>query len=171
MYASLRHKYSFPRLRPPSSIFSAHLQRDKRPSRPSQFFLQPASAVWSADGTLLTSRRKRLIFMFALGFIFPFGRSEWEWLSQLHLVLLLTHTAWMIGAFLPLPPDPSTAIAANEEEVVGYDRAKALVREKYITDEVRYESARWWRTLNRGMAVVGTVLMIVIVSLLSHVRE
>jgi hypothetical protein len=32
-------------------------------------------------------------------------------------------------------------------------------------DESRYESARWWRRLNRGMAVVGVLIIAAIVSL------
>jgi len=68
------HNNSFrQRFRPSSSILSPHLKRDKRASRDSNFFLEPASVDWSSNGDMFSSRRKWLIIMFIAGFIFPFG--------------------------------------------------------------------------------------------------
>ena len=69
----LYYKNSFRRFRPSSSILSPHLKRDKRASKSSKFFLEPPSAVWSTEGSVFSSRRKRLILTFAIGFLFPLG--------------------------------------------------------------------------------------------------
>ena len=61
------------RFRPSSSILSPHLKRDKRASKGSRFFLEPASVDWSSNGDMFSSRRRWLILMFIAGFIFPFG--------------------------------------------------------------------------------------------------
>lgn len=74
MEGMLYYKNSFRRLRPSSSVLSPHLKRDKRAFRDSKFFLEPPSAVWSAEGNMFSSRRKRLILMFAVGFVFPLGK-------------------------------------------------------------------------------------------------
>lgn len=59
--------------RPSSSILSPHLKRDKRATRGSKFFSEPASVNWSTGGSMFSSCRGRLIVMFIAGFIFPAG--------------------------------------------------------------------------------------------------
>ena len=41
--------------------------------------------------------------------------------------------------------------------------SETIARELDPADISRYESARWWRNLNRGMAVVGILIIAVIV--------
>lgn len=68
IYNSFRRRF-----RPSSSILSPHLKRDKRATRSSKFFSEPASVDWSSGGNVFRSRRERLIVMFIAGFIFPIG--------------------------------------------------------------------------------------------------
>jgi hypothetical protein len=42
---------------------------------------------------------------------------------------------------------------------------KTITQELGPTDVSRYESARWWRNLNRGMAVLGVLIIAIIVRL------
>lgn len=65
------------RYRPSSSVLSPHLKRDRRATRGgSQFFMEPASIDWSTEGNVFTSRRKRQMVLFVIGFIFPFGKLD-----------------------------------------------------------------------------------------------
>jgi hypothetical protein len=43
------------------------------------------------------------------------------------------------------------------------DLSKTITRELGPNDVLRYESARWWRNLNRGMAILGVLIIAVIV--------
>lgn len=43
------------------------------------------------------------------------------------------------------------------------DISKTIARELGPTDLLRHESARWWRNLNRGMAILGVLIIAVIV--------
>jgi hypothetical protein len=56
----------------------------------------------------------------------------------------------------------------KEQNTSNPDISKTLARELGPADESRYESARWWRNLNRGMAVLGVLIIAVIVRLPSH---
>lgn len=67
----------------------------------------------------------------------------------------------MIAAFLPLPPDPE-ALDSSEE---GSDNADCGRPIHGPMDERRYQSARWWRRLNRWMSLVGLLIIATIVSL------
>jgi len=68
----------------------------------------------------------------------------------------------MIGAFLPLPvpkhlkgtnPDDSqTELGATVQEKTRDDQHFAF-------DDARYQSARWWRNLNRVMSIVGILVL------------
>ena len=69
--------------------------------------------------------------------------------------------AWIIAAFLPLPPNPSfDTIPSEGMPDVAVDIEKALGP----IDQARYENARWWRIINRIMSVVGVVAIGAVVS-------
>lgn len=64
----------------------------------------------------------------------------------------------MIAAFLPLPPKPQLEMAEHHSTRhmdLRYESSHQLL----TIDEVRYNSARWWRNLNRGMSVLGVLLI------------
>lgn len=72
--------------------------------------------------------------------------------------------AWFIASLLPLPPRP----VLNEKDPAGARVSRAtMVRdlEKALdpVDERRYENARWWRSLNRLMSIVGVLIIAAIV--------
>ncbi|CAK7200756.1 hypothetical protein SEUCBS139899_003455 [Sporothrix eucalyptigena] len=129
------------RLRPPglrkmtSSIWSPHLRVDRRATRFSVW--EPPSVTWSTDTSSAFDRRNLQVICFTFGFIFPF--------------------AWMIAAFLPLPLDPQRAMEKRAEGEFGVPAA--LKRRIAQYDEMRYQSARWWRTLNRVMSVFGLLIL------------
>ncbi|KJZ73353.1 hypothetical protein HIM_07147 [Hirsutella minnesotensis 3608] len=127
----------------PSSVWSPHLRRDRRAS--GYGIWEPPSAVWSTNTSLL-SRKNTQPILFVLGFIFPF--------------------AWLIASFLPLPRvsgpemtqvDPSTShlnLQLEANPTMG------------TWDMRLYNHARWWRTLNRAMSIVGIFLVGAIVALI-----
>ena len=83
------------------------------------------------------TRRNVQLWCFALGFIFP--------------------PAWILAAFLPLPPNQRTPPPSPGFE---HDLEKTLGP----SDQARYENARWWRNVNRIMSVVGIGVIVAIVS-------
>ncbi|KAK4147035.1 uncharacterized protein C8A04DRAFT_34580 [Dichotomopilus funicola] len=130
-----------------SSIWSPHLQPDRRTTRYSVW--DPPSVSWSADSGLL-GKRNAQVLLFILGFVFPF--------------------AWMIAALLPLPLNPKQEMldveSGQDEEKNPYSSTHPALRyQKYAVDESRFESARWWRNLNRGMSVVGLLIVGAVVAL------
>jgi len=124
-----------------SSIWSPHLRTDRRTSRYSVW--EPPSVSWSEDSGILGKRNAQVV-LFIMGFILPF--------------------AWMIAAFLPLPPRP-TLEALEKENANQNSRLREIRRRNFRVDETRFESARWWRNLNRGMSVVGLVIIGAIIAL------
>jgi ABC-type multidrug transport system permease subunit len=68
----------------------------------------------------------------------------------------------MIAAFLPLPPNPNVQMKDAENNGVSHHVSKY---QKYVIDESRYESARWWRNLNRIMSVIGLLIIGAVVAL------
>ena len=84
---------------------------------------------------------------------------------------MITRKAWIIAAFLPLPPDPQDqkqrekgksplsgrASDTHSEEFVAMPAA--FKRQLAQAEERRYQSAKWWRTLNRFMAVLGLLIL------------
>ncbi|CAK7232151.1 hypothetical protein SBRCBS47491_008172 [Sporothrix bragantina] len=118
-----------------SSIWSPHLRVDRRATRFSVW--EPPSVTWSTDTSSAFDRRNLQVICFTVGFIFPF--------------------AWMVAAFLPLPLDPQRAMEKRAEGEYGVPTA--LKRRIAQYDEMRYQSARWWRTLNRVMAVFGLFIL------------
>jgi hypothetical protein len=124
-----------------SSIWSPHLQTDRRATRYSVW--DPPSVSWSADSGIL-GKRNAQVLLFIIGFIFPLG--------------------WMVAAFLPLPTNPKHLDVENGDNKYTSTHP-AFRRQKYAVDESRYESARWWRNLNRGMSIVGLLIIGAVVAL------
>ncbi|KAI9832112.1 MAG: hypothetical protein M1826_002441 [Phylliscum demangeonii] len=111
------------------------------------------------DGDGCLSRRRLQIVLFCLGFLCPL--------------------AWWLAAFWPLPFDPHP-----ERRRRGRDRGRGrgaggarpdptffaagwLEQEKEIDriEERRYDGARWWRNLNRVMALVGLVVVALVIAM------
>ncbi|KAK4242591.1 hypothetical protein C8A03DRAFT_29185 [Achaetomium macrosporum] len=135
VFRSLREKTS--------SIWSPHLQPDRRASRYSVW--DPPSVSWSADSGILGKRNIQVI-LFILGFVFPL--------------------AWMVAALLPLPPNPKLRMLDAENSQGRFGSPHPAFRyQQQLFDEMRYESARWWRNLNRGMSVVGLLITGAIIAL------
>jgi hypothetical protein len=71
----------------------------------------------------------------------------------------------MIAAFLPLPIKPMTAEGNSTDNLEKpVDVENDYSRQFGPLDEARYESARWWRNLNRCMSVVGLIIIVIVVS-------
>ncbi|CZT52244.1 uncharacterized protein RSE6_13525 [Rhynchosporium secalis] len=146
-----------------SSIWSPHLRLDRRATRHGVW--EPPSVNWSLEGGWF-GRRNVQIVMFTLGFIFPFGKSP---LNTRVEYFTNESLAWMIAAFLPLPQQPmrnmserdnsrSNLDSSHDREHVG-DRPNDYTRQFGPMDEARYESAKWWRRLNRCMSFVGVLVL------------
>jgi len=80
----------------------------------------------------------------------------------------------MIAAFLPLPPNPMREMRERDTSTSNLDSSNDNVNEyaRHIKpmDEARYESARWWRQLNRimsfiGLMIIGTIVCCLLLSL------
>jgi hypothetical protein len=122
-----------------SSIWSPHLHYDRRASRLSMW--QPPSMTWSADNGPF-GRRNIQILLFSVGFIFPF--------------------AWMIAALLPLPAKPVLEMGERDRSTTQFgipDEPEPFARHIQSMDDSKYNSARWWRNLNRMMSLVGLLLL------------
>ncbi|KAK8065839.1 hypothetical protein PG997_012586 [Apiospora hydei] len=96
-------------------------------------------------------RRNMQIVMFALGWIFPF--------------------AWMIAAVLPLPhkPLPQMTMADHHStaELGGQISTPDIFSGRVDpAEDANYQSARWWRNVNRLMCVVGLLIIGAIVALI-----
>ncbi|CAK7238750.1 MAG: hypothetical protein STHCBS139747_000168 [Sporothrix thermara] len=124
-----------------SSIWSPHLQVDRRATGFAVW--QPPSVTWTTNTNATFDRRNLQVMSFIIGFIFPF--------------------AWMIAAFLPLPLDPKRAMEKRPEGEYGVP--STLKQRVAQNDEKRYQSARWWRNLNRIMAVFGLLIIGAVVAL------
>ncbi|KAK3997253.1 hypothetical protein QBC44DRAFT_229982 [Cladorrhinum sp. PSN332] len=120
-----------------SSIWSPHLRQDRRASRFSMW--DPPSVTWSAD-TGIMGKRNAQIVLFSIGFIFPL--------------------AWMIAAVLPLP-----ALYKLEGTEISQGKKPETRFQPRLIDEKRYDSARWWRNLNRIMSLVGLLIIGAVVAL------
>ncbi|KAM7199867.1 hypothetical protein V8F33_004271 [Rhypophila sp. PSN 637] len=133
-----------------SSIWSPHLRHDRRASRYSVW--NPPSVSWSADSRILGKRNAQVV-LFIVGFIFPF--------------------AWMIAALLPLPPNPKFEMLERGDNDGNHHRSRSKLPDfrtippprPRIVDETRFESARWWRNLNRIMSVVGLLIIGAVIAL------
>lgn len=72
----------------------------------------------------------------------------------------------MIGAVLPLPTPSPLAMLQRENNSQG-EMGQSHEYERHIEseDEIRFQSAKWWRKLNRCMSVVGLLIIGAIIGL------
>ncbi|KAI1174173.1 hypothetical protein F4777DRAFT_589369 [Nemania sp. FL0916] len=131
-----------------SSIWSPHLRPDRWASRYSVW--QPPSVAWSAESRVF-GRRNIQVVLFVMGFIIPF--------------------AWMIAALLPLPPKPHFEMQEQYDSTTQFQIPEDSVPEAFYqrvapVDDSRYQSARWWRNLNRYMSIIGLLILGAIVALI-----
>ena len=129
-----------------SSLWSPHLRRDVR-ARDRYSIWDPPSVAWSAESGMF-GRRNLQVVLFVVGFIFPF--------------------AWMIGAVLPLPKPSPLAMLDRYSSISDLGiRSREHEFERHIEsiDELRYQNAKWWRALNRGMSFVGLLIIGAVIGL------
>ncbi|RYP46010.1 hypothetical protein DL768_007726 [Monosporascus sp. mg162] len=124
-----------------SSIWSPHLRFDRRAIRFSVW--QPPSATWPAEGGFL-GRGNVQVLLFVVGFGIPL--------------------AWMVAAFLPLPPKPVMETSGPDDSATGLGIAGEQGVESFDQriapiDEARYHNSRWWRNLNRIMSIIGLLIL------------
>jgi len=103
--------------------------------------------------------------MFIAGFLFPFGKNiPWIIISYCLTIFL----AWMIASFLPLPVKPVMEMEERDHSTSNLDNSNDnhndYARRFGPMDESRYESAKWWRTLNRWMSLAGILILAAVVS-------
>lgn len=156
--ALIEHSFKH-RVRKPSSVWSPHLALDKRMSR-RQSAWQAPSVDWSQGE--FSSRRNIQVIMFIVGFIMPI--CMWD-SQRLLWSSANSSAAWMVAAFIPLPPRPE--LPSMTEADHGKSRLDILEEVNRLwspMDERRYQSARWWRILNRIFSVVGVAIIVLIVS-------
>ncbi|KAI9718944.1 MAG: hypothetical protein M1812_003829 [Candelaria pacifica] len=123
-----------------TELWSPHLQHDKRKTAPRSVWREPPFEE-KQDGNPF-DRRNVQILAFCIGFVCPI--------------------AWMIGAFLPLPPNP---YMDSKGDTSRPDIEEAMTRVLGPIDEAKYENARWWRNLNRILSVVGLTIIIAVIAL------
>jgi hypothetical protein len=74
----------------------------------------------------------------------------------------------MIAALLPLPPTPVLNMQERDHSTSNLDSTNDVpndyARQFGPMDEARYESAKWWRRLNRWMSLVGLLVLAAVVS-------
>ncbi|KAK8200795.1 hypothetical protein M8818_006111 [Zalaria obscura] len=122
-----------------SFVAPPHLAPTKRASY--------ALSAWKAPsfnddlGTLVKERGNRQILLFCLGFLCPL--------------------LWILAAVLPLPEQPVEELGVDGEKIVGMQSGEDWTWEA----EKRYMKAKWWRTLNRIMSVVGVGVVAAIIAL------
>ncbi|KAJ5628412.1 hypothetical protein N7490_010640 [Penicillium lividum] len=120
--------------------WSPHLFTDRRT-------IQHSASAWttpSFDSTTepIFGRRNIQVYSFCVGFIFPL--------------------AWIIAAFIPLPPKPKMAPEMIESDD---DVEMALESQLMGLQQRRYNNTRWWRNLNRWMISLGVVIIVIVITL------
>jgi hypothetical protein len=70
----------------------------------------------------------------------------------------------MIAAFLPLPPKPQLEMI-DHHSTSNLDFRQDPSQVLQILNEMRYNNARWWRNLNRIMAMVGVLIIGAVIAL------
>lgn len=116
----------------------------------------------------MLGRRNIQVVLFILGFILPLCELLVDVDPRptpfvMNIVANKFSTAWMIAAFLPLPPCPQPEM--SEQARTSLINVEMELRRVAVVDELQYWSARWWRNLNRIMAVVGLLVIGAIVAL------
>lgn len=124
-----------------ANLWSPHLRPDKRSKRSCMW--GPPTVDQGAEAGLF-GRRNIQVVMFILGFIFPFS--------------------WMIASVLPLPKLPVVEMRDDDRLSPNLDTFKNE-RDINAIDEARYESAAWWRKLNRWMSILGVLIIAAVVVL------
>ena len=71
----------------------------------------------------------------------------------------------MIGACLPLPPNPQPDMEEANGSTSQLDARSSYPRRSMLPHELYYEGARWWRRLNRYMSIVGLLVIGAIIAL------
>jgi hypothetical protein len=71
----------------------------------------------------------------------------------------------MVAAFLPIPPNPTLDKSEADGGESRFESTHPALRYQQHMDETRYESARWWRNLNRGMSIVGLLIIGAVIAL------
>ncbi|KAL3425777.1 serine-rich protein [Phlyctema vagabunda] len=122
-----------------SSIWSPHLRTDLA-SRAKRSLWEAPSTTGSTLG-----RNGSQKWLFALGFIFPF--------------------AWFIASFMKLPPNPMQDMQERDSSSANLGSGHDYETNFGSSDEKRYESASWWRRLNRYMSLVGILIIAVVIIL------
>ncbi|CAG9944541.1 unnamed protein product [Clonostachys rosea f. rosea IK726] len=129
-----------------SSIWSPHLHLDRRASRYNIWGPPPEEG---SEGSGFDWLRNRQTALFVAGFILPF--------------------LWIVAAFLPLPPKPVLEMTQQQHNSTshldfthGNDSSQAI----HSANETRYNTARWWRNLNRVMAIVGLLVIGAVIALI-----
>lgn len=144
-----------------SSIWSPHLAHDRRAARYSIW--EPPSTTWSEDAGII-SRRNMQVILFIAGFVIPIGKSAHGLLFD--STVANNQLAWMIAALLPLPPMSKPELAEQLQSTSNVDLQQQMPPQyMHAIDQIRYNSARWWRNLNRIMSVVGLLIIGAIIAL------
>ncbi|CAM1510308.1 Fc.00g006430.m01.CDS01 [Cosmosporella sp. VM-42] len=126
-----------------SSIWSPHLGRDRRASR---YSIWETSAVdWTARSEM-NGRRNSQIAMFVVGFIFPF--------------------AWMLAGIIPLYPPKGVEVTERDHSTSNLHLRRNPASQTPSIDETVYHSARWWRNVNRGMSLIGLLVLGAVIALI-----
>ncbi|KAM3504599.1 hypothetical protein MY10362_003461 [Beauveria mimosiformis] len=120
-----------------SSLWSPHLRRDNRAG--AYGIWDPPAGALSVEGCI-TARRNVQVVLFMSGFLFPI--------------------AWMIAAFIPLPTnrhlEKKNLQSTSHIDLAEDDSASPSQLAKEIA---LYNRAKWWRDLNRAMAVIGLLIL------------
>ena len=127
-----------------SPRWSPHLWRDKKAAKRRMTFTAPNVGEQAESSAV--NRRMVQIVLFAVGFAIPL--------------------AWIVAALLPLPPKPASSAANRSGESARRDLEKRVPS----MDGARYENARWWRNINRTLAIVGLLVIGAIVCLMLVVQ-
>ena len=120
--------------------WSPHLFPDNRASERNRWL---APSIDDKGAPIFAWRNVHMLG-FMLGFIFPIS--------------------WFVAALLPLPTKPAMMEIQHDPEVGGPTLQEQLDHQAATRHEIRYENLRWWRNLNRFMAMVGLVIISIIVS-------
>jgi hypothetical protein len=122
-----------------SSIWSPHLVRDRRPAQISIW--QPPASEWESRSEL-TGRRNAQVTMFVVGFVFPL--------------------AWMLAALIPIK-----AVTTETDDIERNNSTSKLDGTQVNgREDAVFTSAIWWRKVNRGMSIIGLLILGAIVALI-----
>jgi hypothetical protein len=79
---------------------------------------------------------------------------------------LTTLEVWMLAAFLPLPKRPpayanpdALPSAAQMSEYSSQPYPNSVFPSDISLNEKRWQKARWWRTVNRLMSILGLLII------------